>query len=194
FGQTITVVEQMTAEPGFPLQEEDPRSRRSRLGRRCQAGRTREHHANVRMQMLDLGIAVGTCMDINAAQPGDVPDGAFKDWPQPARLVEALVVETDRQEAMQPIENAQNIEAKRGPGVLMANDLAGPGRLHAGADVGPAVHVHEAIRAVAGDAEEAARAMVFEAAGKDADAGRVEGRPNALAGLRGNRATCKSKV
>src|SRR6266513_1314696 len=95
---------------------------------------------------------------------------------------------------MQLVEDAQHVKFERRPGVLMANDQPRPRRLDARADVGPAVHVHEAIRAVAGDTEEATRSMVFEAARKDADAGRIEGRPNALAGLRGNRATCKSKV
>src|SRR5262249_4440092 len=47
--------------------------------------------------------------------------------------------------------------------------------------VGPAVHLHQAIRAVAGDAEQAAWPVVLEAAREDAYPRRVQGGADTLA-------------
>ena len=47
-------------------------------------------------------------------------------------------------------------------------------RRNAGADVRDAVHIHHAVRTLAGDTQQAARTMVFETAGEDALAGPIE--------------------
>src|SRR5439155_16075012 len=52
--------------------------------------------------------------------------------------------------------------------------------LDAGAYIGPAVHLHQTVRAIAGNTEEAAWAMVLEAACEDPHSRGIEGGRDAL--------------
>ena len=150
------------------------------------ARRPAANNAKVCVQMFDFRFFMHLMMHIDPSQAGDLPDDVFEDRPQPARLVEALVVETDRQEAIEFVEDVQGIPFERRPGVLMADDLPVARGLDAGAHVGPAVHVHQAIGALAGNAEQAARPMVLEAAREHAHAACVKRGRDALASQRGN--------
>ena len=67
------------------------------------------------------------------------------------------------------------------------------GGLDARSHVGPAIDVHQAVRTIAGDTEEAARPMVLKAAREDTHPRGVQGRCDALAGLCGDRLAFESE-
>ncbi len=148
-------------------------------------------YANVGVQMFDGAFTRGNLVHVDPAQPRDVPHHVLEYRPQPARLVKTLVIKSDRQKAVQLVEHIQDIEGQARPGILMADDLALPGRLDAGPHIGLAVHLHEAVGAITGEAQEPARAMIFEAAREDAHPGGVEGGGDALAGQGGDVAAVK---
>src|SRR5712692_4662737 len=56
----------------------------------------------------------------------------------------------------------------------------------AGSHVGSPIHVHQAVRAPAGAAQQPTRAMVLEATTKDAYTGGVESRSNCVTSIRGD--------
>src|SRR5262249_3172557 len=143
--------------------------------------------ANLRMHMFDVRLDPGHMLDINPTQAGKVAERVLEKRPQPARPVETFVIETGRQKPIEPIKRAKQIEAELGPGILMAHDLSLLDRLNAGAYIGAAVHRHETVRTIAGNAKKPARAMVFEATREDAHARGIKGSGDALACQGGKR-------
>src|SRR5207253_947743 len=95
----------------------------------------------------------------------------------------------NRQKAVETIKRAEHIKAERRPGILMAHDLSLPGRLDTGAHIGPLVHVHETVRAIAGNAQESAWAMILEAAREDPHSRGMEGGRDTLPRQGGNRSS-----
>jgi hypothetical protein len=186
-------VEDVAAELGHALQEQHAGAGLGRAPRRRQARRAAADHAHLGMQVLHLGRGFRPGVDVDAADAGDVAHRVLEDRPQPGGAVKVLVVEADRQEAVEVVEGAEDVAVQRRPGVLVDDDLAVAGGLGAGANVGPAVDMHEAVGTVAGDAEEAARPVVLEAAAEDADAGRVQRRGDALAGTGGDGAVAEGE-
>ena len=170
-----------SAQSGLSLQEKNFSSCLCCFPRRRDASVPAANHTDFGAHMLDFGVRFRQRMYVDPSQPRDVPYRMLEDRPEPARLVETLVIEADRQKAVQFVENAQHIESERRPGILMANDLPLPSRLDANANVGPAVNLHETIWAISGDAEEPARPVILEAATKYAHAASIQSGPNALA-------------
>src|SRR5207244_3634796 len=132
-------------------------------------------HANLRMQIFNIRMDPRHMLDVDTTQAGKVAQRVLEQRPKPARSVEALVIKSNRQKAVETIKRAEHIKAERRPGILMEHDLSLPGRLDTGAHIGPLVHVHETVRAIAGNAQESAWAMILEAAREDPHSRGMEG-------------------
>src|SRR5438445_9920507 len=124
------------------------------------------------MDVLHFGFHLGHVMNFDRSQPRNATGRGLEHSPSPG-FVKALVIKTNRKAAVEFVDHAEHIKVKRRPGVLMANDLAFPSRLDATPPVGPAVHLHQAVRTFPGHAKQAARSMIFEAAAEDSNAGMV---------------------
>ena len=112
---------------------------------------------------------------VDAAEPGEVPQDLLVQRPRAARVDHRPVVEADRRERPADlVGEREHVEIEVPPHVLLVDLCARARRLDADADVRNPVHGHHAIRAVAGAAEQAARAVVLERARERAQAGRVE--------------------
>ena len=152
--------------------------RRAFLGRAERGGQARgpgtEHH--------DVGVPVdalevaGEVALVDLAEPGHLADHRLDLGPQPARLDQRLVVEADRQELVrQPrVVHGQRVALEREHHVLGFDLHPVARRARAAAHARLAVDLHEAVRAVAAHAQEAAAAVVLEGAGDGVDACAVE--------------------
>ena len=114
--------------------------------------------------------------------------------PQAPRADEGLVVEAGRREgAAEQVGGAHRVELERWRRVHVLDPHALAQRLRAGAHARGAVHLHEAVGALAGAAHEPAAAVVLEAAREGAPAGREQRRADRVA-RRGRRTSLPSKV
>src|SRR4029079_1267610 len=95
---------------------------------------------------------------------------------------EGLVVEARRrQPAADDVGCPHHVELERGPRVHVPDVHARSHRLGAGGYAGPPIPLDQAIGAIAGAAEQSARAVVLEGAGKDPSPRRMECRADRVA-------------
>ena len=151
--------------------------------RGAHAGDAAADHEHVRMATPVLGTPLAVLLAAcEPAQPGRVAEHLLVERPQAARPDEGLVVEARRgQVAAEDLGRSHDVEAQGRPGVHVLDLHPLPDRLRAGAHAGPAVHVDEAVRALTGAAEQAARAVVLEAPREDPMIGRVQRRADRVA-------------
>ena len=97
-------------------------------------------------------------------QTGQAADDGLGDLPGPARAREGPVIEPDRQQRIEPLKDRHPVPGERRPALLRPHLHPRPHGLDAGPDVRDAVDLHHAVRALPGDAEQAARPVVLEAA------------------------------
>ncbi len=158
------------AAQGCPvIGQHDPRAAGGRLERRQATGRTATHDGHGRVQVAPPLLQVRARLDIDPAKPRDPAQDRLVQRPEAARADERLVVEADREEALEPVGQAEHVEPQRRQRVLVADGHAGRDRRHAGADVRLAVHLDQAVRAASGCAQDRARPVVLEAARQDID-------------------------
>jgi len=116
------------------------------------------------------------------AEPGRVSEDLFVERPQPARPDEGLVIEAGRrQPAAEQVGAPHQVEAQRRGRVHVRHPHPRADRLRTGANARRAVDLDEAVRALAGAAEEAARAVVLEAAREHQLAAGVQRRADRVA-------------
>ena len=138
------------------------------------------HDHQIGAPVFVLVAGVGFKLQVHLAQPGNPAHHRLRQAPE-ERVNQRFVVKPHRHQVVQSVQHRENVEASGGPGVLALDPEAGGRRHRADADVGDAVHVHEAVGAVAGEAEQAPGTMVFEAAAEDSDAGCVKRRSDGVA-------------
>ncbi len=150
---------------------------------RGHAGDATAHHQHVGVPSPILGAPVAVSLVAGqAAEAGGAPEHFLPQRPQAPRPDEGLVVEAGRsQPATEEVGGAHRVEAQRGLCVHVAHLHPRAHRLRAGADAGPAIHLDQAVGALAGATEQAARPVVLEAAREHAPAGGVQGRANRVA-------------
>jgi hypothetical protein len=117
------------------------------------------------------------------AEARDAADDAFRERPGELRARADLVIEADGHQGAHLVEHTEGVPVDGWPRVLAADDLPVLGRTLAGADVDLAVDGDEAVRAVARDAVQTARAVVLERAREDAHAVAVQRRGDRVARL-----------
>ena len=110
---------------------------------------SREHVALARV---DPGVRVRPGLDL--ADPGDRAENLLVQRPEGARPDERLVVEADRQEAIEPVGDRHQVEPDRGPRVLAPDVHPLVQRRHACPHVRDPVDVHHAVRAAPGTAQQ----------------------------------------
>src|SRR6478736_6067136 len=159
-----------------------------RLGGRLQPGLAAADHQHVDVTV-HLVEALGSAMGgVELAEAGCVAQDLLVERPGPARVDEGLVVEADlHAEAWrEPAHQVQELAPQRGPRIQVLHVHALLDRGHAGAHGRLAVHLDEAVRALAGAAHQATRAVVLEGAREHARAGREEGRGDGVARIAGD--------
>ena len=114
--------------------------------------------------------------DVDSAQATDTSDDVPRQQPEGLGAVQGLVVEAYRHQPMEPVEHRKQVQPQGGPSVLVLDlhsrfDWAGTGT-----DVGLAVHVHQAVGAIAGAAQQTPGTVVLEAAAEFVSAGGGQGR------------------
>ena len=115
-------------------------------------------------------------------EAGGVAQRLLVQRPQAPRADEGLVVEARRGEgAADGVGHRHHVVLEAGGGVEVLDGHALAHRLGAGAHAGRAVDGHEAVRALPGAAQQAAAAVVLEAARERAPAGCEEGRGDGVA-------------
>ena len=167
FSRQVGVVPQVAAQRWLFIDENYVDSRVGGREGRGKAGQSSPDDGHVCKEVHLVVFAVAAVLAIDLAQSGDPADDFLPDGPHPARPEESLVVETDRHEAAELVEDCQDIESDRGPRVLRADDGPRLRRRRANPNVRDAVHRAQAVGAAAGAAEESAGAMIFEAARED---------------------------
>ena len=140
-------------------------------------GRASPDHGHVRMKALVQVTRLTGRVHIYPPQARHLPDDRLSQVPQDLGPVKRLVVETDRHQAVEPVQQRENVPVQRGPGVLVRDPGPGADRLHAGADVGYAVDVDETVWTAARYAQQAPATVVLEAAAEGPDSRRVERGP-----------------
>ena len=163
--------------------EHDVGTELRRGSRRAQAGGPTPDHEHVGVPAAVLGAPLALGLRLaQLAETGGVSEDLLVERPEPARPDEGLVVEARRRErAADEVGGAHHVELEAGRRVHVLDLHALAKRLGAGADAGRAVHGHEAVRALAGAAEEAAAAVVLEGAREGALAPGEESRPDRVA-------------
>ena len=171
----------MATEPVLLLDKHHPRSRLRGGNRGGHAGRAAAGHQHVRVNvaLVDLGPR-----RVRGNVPGvrEPLQHALIQRPQGARTHKGFVIETGRQKAVDSLRNAHQVRVERRPGILMDDDLPLPCRLDADANVGASVYLHQAVGTFPGNAQQAARPVVFEAAAENPHAGCIKRCADALAG------------
>src|SRR5579864_7689796 len=112
--------------------------------------------------------------EVNLAKAGNVPEDLFVYRPERSRIHHRLVIEADRQQAVQLADEGKDVEVKRGKGILQLDPHPFGDRSDAGADVRGTVYGDQTIGTGAAAAQKSAWAMVFERAAEDSHARRIE--------------------
>ena len=138
--------------------------------------------------VVDVFIALGIGRARRPAEPRRLADEALVEHPVAGRAHEGLVVEPGRQEGRQKVIDGAQIMAQRGPAVLRERFEAFIDFKLCGAHIGLgeggiAAHLHERRRVLRAGAENAARAVILEAAGDEMDAVGKQRRGQRVAGI-----------
>ena len=171
---------EMTARGWIRVEEQHPGPRPGRGQGRADPGRASTDHDHVAVQVLFVEFARGG-VGMDSAQTGGSAQEALVEWPQNPGPDESLVVKAHRQEPGHQPGQGEQIPLERGPGILRAHLHARFHRPLAGAHIGLVAHLHQAVGAVPGCAEQPARAVVLEGTAEDLDPGRGQGRGNGIA-------------
>src|SRR5262249_25259347 len=121
-------VPQVAAERWLLVDERDVDPQACRLPCRAQTGRPPTNHRHVGVAILALKMIVDTR---RLAERSDSRDGAqdsFVDRPEASRANEGLVIEPDRKQPVDLVEDIQQVALDRGEGVLRSNLDALPDR------------------------------------------------------------------
>src|SRR4029079_1805567 len=144
-------------------------------------------------QHVDVAVHLVEALDaamvgVELAETGCVAQDLLVERPGPARVDEGLVVEADlhAEAGREPAHQVQEVAPQRGPRIQVLHVHALLDRCHAGAHGRLAVHLDQAVRALAGAAHQATRAVVLEGAREHARAGREEGRGDGVARIAGD--------
>ena len=145
-----------------------------------------DEHVGVAAAVLGPPLALGLLV-AQLAEPGGVAQDLLVQRPQPARPDERLVVEAGRRElGRRRVGDLHHVELERRLRVDVLDDEPLAGRLDAGPRAGAPSTEHEAVGALAGDAHQAAAAVVLEAARERPLAGGVQRRADRVALERGD--------
>ena len=174
---------QMATECGLVVDQGDVTAKLRGFVRGVEPRRPSAHDGHVRMPVFMVIAAFGRCLRIQAAQPGDATQQFFGQRPRPTRTNERLVVEADGQQKIEFLDQRQRVETERRPGVLGTDAHARTDRLGTRAHARGAVHVHQAVGAVAGPAQQPARPVILEAAAENALPRGVQRRSDGIARL-----------
>ena len=136
---------------------------------------------------VSLVVVGGGDVGLQASAGREAAQHALVRRPEPLGLHEGLVVEPGRQEAAHPLIRRLDVEAQRRPGVLRDHRHARLDPPLRAADVRLVVHLDETAGIEPRGRQDAARAMVLEAAREHADTRRGERRDDRIAGVSGDR-------
>jgi hypothetical protein len=165
------------------VEHEHPRRARARGRERGrEAGDARADDEHVRVVVDPLQVARGVVV-VDDAEARDLPHERLDHRPRELRPDAGLVVEADRQGPVHVVDHGEGVAVGRRPRVLALHRLALARRALARAHVDLPVDGHEAVRAVARHAVEAARAVVLEGARERAHAVAEEGGGDGVAPL-----------
>ena len=169
--------EEAVAESGRVVRDDDPGARARRGERGHQPGRPASHHEHVAEGVAAI-VVVGVGLDRGMAQPRRLADEVLVEPPPRARPHEGLVVEAGRKQPRGDVAQPPHVEIERGPAVLAAGrepviklDLR---RLEIRLGPGSLADANECIGLFPPRCEDAARAVVLEAAAGEPDAVRKQ--------------------
>ena len=156
------------------------------LGGRLAGGRqarvSAADHEHLGAPVLDVVAVRAAGVLVHLAEAGDVAEELLVERPRAARPDHRPVVEADRRERPADlVRDGEQVVVEGAPDVLGPDAGAFADGRHAGAHVRRAVDLHHAVGARAAAAQEAARAVVLEAAGEDALTLGEEGRGERVA-------------
>ena len=97
-----------------------------------------------------------------------------------AGINHGLVIKARRQKAVQFLRNGEEIQFQRWPGVLMSDFIAFIDRLSADPHVRATIDVHQAVGTFSIHAEKSTWPVILKAAAENANARRIQGRPNGI--------------
>ena len=177
---------QMAAECGLVIDQSDVTTAPRGFVRGTESRGSATDDGYVRMPVFMVGVEFGPRLYTEAAQSGDAAQQLFGQRPRPTRTNERLVVETDGQQNVEFLDQRQRVETERRPGVLGTDAHARADRLGTRAYARRAIDVHQAVGAVARQAQQPARAVIFEAAAEDALPRGVQRRGDGIARLGGD--------
>ena len=185
--QPVALGEEASAEAVVLVGEDDPGSGARRRQRRGKAGRAAADHQEVAMEET-LVIGVGIGLHRQAAEPGRAADRRLIEFfPERTGPHEGLVIEAGGQEIGKVIVHRQRVEGKRGPAVLAAGFQPVEELHHGGAGIGlvprAGAQFHQRVRLFGAGGEDAARAVILEAAADEAHAVRQKRRGERIAGM-----------
>ena len=171
------------AELGTVVGEDDVGAQLGGAQGGAQAGDPAADHEHVRAPPPVLGAPFALALaPREPAEAGGVAEHLLVQGPEPARPDEGLVVEARRrQAAAEDVGGPHDVEAQRRARVHVHHLHPLAHRLGAGAHARPAVDLDQAVGALAGAAEEPARAVVLEAAREHPTAVGVQRRADRVA-------------
>ena len=165
-GVAVGSGEQAAAELGAVVDQDDVGSQLARPQRRRHPGHAAADHQHVGVTAAVLGAPLA--LRLAAAQPaeaGGVAQHLLVERPEAPRPDEGLVVEAGRGDpAAEDVGGPHRVKPQGWSGVHVRDLHPVAHRLGAGPDPGPAVDLDQAVRALPGAAEQAAGAVVLEAA------------------------------
>ena len=150
----------------------------ARAGRGCRVGGRQSRRSAAQHQHIAMGVALVVALGIagirRAAQAGGRADPGLVTGPQAARPHEGLVIEAGGQEARQPLVDGQAVALQRRFRIhagrrqaLVQLDLGGARIRHA---VWPGFELHDGVGLLHPRRDDAARAVILEAAGDETQA------------------------
>ena len=181
------LAQQRAAELGLLVDQDHARAAAAGGERRHQPGGTAADHEHVAVRVHVL-VAIRIGRGRRPAQAGGAADQPLVHAPPPAlRPHEGLVVEARREQRAEDVVQRPQVEADGWPAVLARGSEAVVQLDLGGADVGlgarAAAQLHERVRLLGAGAEDAARAVILEAAPDQMDAVRQQRRSERVAGV-----------
>ena len=132
-------------------------------------------------------VTVGIRVRHVGADAGGAADDALVGGPRARRRHEGLVIETGREQRREQIVERPHVQTERGPAVLARRDEPVVKLDHGGARVGlgarPVAHAHQRVRLLRSGGENAAWAVIFEAAADEVHPVRQQGGGERVAGM-----------
>ena len=178
--------QQCAAQSGVLLGQDDPGAGLGGGERRGQAGRPGADHQHVAVRV-GLVVMVRVALSRRLAEAGGVADDVLVLHPQGSRPHEGLVIEAGGKNARQLVERCAHVEADAGPAVLgfggQALDQLDLGGAHVGVAACALAELQQRVRLLRAGGEDAARAVVLEAASDQVHAVGEQRRGQGVAGI-----------